>query len=85
MKERISLKRKYDARDGPEAEDDTEQGDRRPAGLDHKVPFSVEEKLAPSLPEKHYQMSNSTKNKINMLRWLESNQDDPALIVSIPC
>lgn len=79
LKTRINLKRKFDARDG--AEEHTKEN-QESASLAHAVPFDIEEKMPPSSPEEHYQMSSSTKIKVDMDKWIKSNPDDPALSVS---
>lgn len=44
----------------------------------------VKENLPPLSPYEHHQMSTETASKINVIKWLSDNHDDPALKVYLP-
>jgi hypothetical protein len=50
------------------------------AALPH-IAFEDDEELPQSFPHKHHHISRGTRHKIDLLRWLGDNEDDPALKV----
>jgi hypothetical protein len=47
------------------------------------VPLEVTEFLSPTMPSDHYQISSDTRQKVQLLQWLKTNETDPALLVCI--
>ena len=45
------------------------------------VPLEVTESLPPTIPSDHYQISSDTRQKVQLLQWLKTNETDPALRV----
>ena len=47
------------------------------------VPLEVTESLPPTMPSDHFQISSDTRQKVHLLQWLKTNENDPALRVRI--
>jgi hypothetical protein len=47
------------------------------------VPLEVTESLPPTTPGDHYQISSDTRQKVQLLQWLKTNETDPALRVCL--
>lgn len=45
------------------------------------IPLGEEEVLGPTPPEQHHHMSKDVRHKVDVLRWVADNRDDPALKV----
>jgi hypothetical protein len=45
---------------------------------DPRVPFNDPETLPPSSPDKHHEISQDVRHKIDLPRWLGEHQGDPA-------
>jgi hypothetical protein len=46
------------------------------------IPLGDEEVLGPTPPEDHHHISKDVRYKVNVLKWLADNKNDPALTVS---
>ena len=46
------------------------------------IPLGEEEVLGPTPPEDHHHISKDVRHKVNVLKWLADNKNDPALTVS---
>lgn len=46
------------------------------------IPLGEEEVLGPTPPEDHHQISKDVRHKVDVLKWLAENKNDPALTVS---
>lgn len=55
----------------------------KPVGHSESKLAQVSKDLPPVSPYEHHQMSTATEQKINIIQWLDDNQDDPALKVTI--
>ena len=47
------------------------------------IPLGEEEVLGPMPPEDHHHISKDVRHKVDVLKWLADNKDDPALTVSV--
>ena len=47
------------------------------------IPLGEEEVLGPTPPEDHHHISKDVHHKIDVLKWLADNKDDPALTVNV--
>jgi hypothetical protein len=47
------------------------------------VPFEEHEPLPPILPSQHHQLSTDTRQRVQIIQWLDKNSADPAIFVSI--
>ena len=47
------------------------------------VPLEVMESLPPTMPTDHYQISTDTRQKVQLIQWLKTDETDPALRVRI--
>lgn len=47
------------------------------------IPLGEEEVLGPTPPEDHHHISKDVRHKVDVLKWLADNKDDPALTVSV--
>jgi hypothetical protein len=45
------------------------------------VPLEVTESLSATMPSDHYQISSDTRQKVQLLQWLKTNETDPAVQV----
>ena len=45
------------------------------------IPLEEEEVLGPTPPEQHHHISKDVHHKVDILKWLADNKDDPALNV----
>ena len=45
------------------------------------IPLEEEEVLGPTPPEQHHHISKDIRHKVDVLKWLADNKDDPALNV----
>jgi hypothetical protein len=45
------------------------------------IPLEEEEVLGPTPPEQHHHISKDVRHKVDVLKWLADNKDDPALNV----
>ncbi|KDR76734.1 hypothetical protein GALMADRAFT_225666 [Galerina marginata CBS 339.88] len=48
------------------------------------VPFDQSDALPATLPEQHHHISNSKRHSLNVFRWLDDNEGDPALTNFLP-
>lgn len=48
------------------------------------IPLGEEEVLGPTPPEQHHHISKDVRNKVDVLKWVADNKDDPALKVCKP-
>ena len=49
------------------------------------IPLDEEEILDPTPPEQHHHISKDVRHKVDVLKWLADNRNDPALKVSSFC
>lgn len=47
------------------------------------IPLGEEEVLGPTPPEDHHHISKDVRHKVDVLKWLADNKNDPALKVSV--
>ena len=47
------------------------------------IPLGDEEVLGPTPPEDHHHISKDVRHKVDVLKWLADNKNDPALKVSV--
>jgi hypothetical protein len=45
------------------------------------IPLGEEEVLGPTPPEDHHHISKDVRHKVDVLKWLSDNKNDPALTV----
>ena len=45
------------------------------------IPLGEAEVLGPTPPEQHHHMSKDVRHKVDVLKWVTDNRDDPALKV----
>jgi len=48
------------------------------------IPLEEEEVLGPTPPEHHHHISKDVRHKVDVLKWLADNRNDPALKVGRP-